>query len=243
MKLIPKLREYHLRQLFFPDAFSIIINPFYLIRRGMPGKIAEYGAEFKGKMLDFGCGHKPYKSLFPNVEEYIGVDFENEGHGHNKEQIDVFYDGKSLPFPDSYFDCAICTEVLEHIPDVDESLTLLRRVLKKDAQFIITVPFIWPEHEMPFDFRRFTTAGLIQKLEKHGFEVNKTHKNGNHVSVITELQIMFLHNLLFTKNVYLNFLVNAIFVFPFTLAGIILSSVLPQNKDLYFNTIVLVSKK
>ena len=53
--------------------------------------------------MDFGCGSKPYKSLF-NVEEYLGVDYYNEGHPHENEQIDVFYDGKNLPFPDNYFD-------------------------------------------------------------------------------------------------------------------------------------------
>ncbi|MDR1895267.1 MAG: hypothetical protein LBR10_00560 [Prevotellaceae bacterium] len=67
--------------------------------------------------------------------------------------------------------------------------------------------------------------------------------NGNYLSVIIELWIMFLHNLLFTKNVYLNFLINAVFVFPFTLVGIILSAVFGTKKGLYFNTIVLASKK
>jgi len=211
-------------------------------------KIAEYGLSFNGKMMDFGCGHKPYKSLFPHVEQYIGVDYANQGHSHDKEQIDVFYDGHSLPFSDNYFDCAICTEVLEHVPNIDESLSLLNRVLKKDAPVILTVPFVWPEHEMPFDFRRFTEGGIVQKLKEHGFETHKVHKNGDYFSVIAELQIMFLHRLLFTKQVYLNLFMNAIFVFPFTLTGVILSRVFADKKQgskraLYFNSILLASKK
>jgi SAM-dependent methyltransferase len=225
MKISQKLRNYHLKQLFFPDAFSIVVNPFYLIRKGMCTKIAEYGKDFNGRMLDFGCGHKPYKSLFPAVNEYVGVDFENEGHQHLKEQIDVFYDGHSLPFPDNYFDCAICTEVLEHVTDIDESLILLKRVMKNKAKIIVTLPFIWPEHEMPFDFRRFTTGGLTQKMEEHGFKIIKTYKNGNFFSVIFELWITFLHDLLFTKNVYVNLALNAIFIAPFTLLGFILSTI------------------
>jgi SAM-dependent methyltransferase len=243
MKLISTLRKYHIRQLFFPNIVSIFINPFYLIRRGIPGKIAAYASDFKGKMLDFGCGHKPYKSVFHNVSEYIGVDFENEGHGHEKENIDVFYDGNSLPFPDEHFDCAICTEVLEHVPNADSTLTLLKRVLKKNAPVIITVPFVWPEHEMPFDFRRFTMTGLVQILEKHGFAVLKTYKNGNFISTIIQMQIMFIYHLLFIKNVYVNFIINFIFVFPFTLTGILLSPIFYKFKHLYFNSIVLAVKK
>jgi SAM-dependent methyltransferase len=246
MKLTEKLRKYGYHQSFFPNIFSIVINPFYLARKEMCSIIAEYAIGFKGKMLDFGCGRKPYKSLFPYVEQYIGIDFENEGHNHKedeKKDIDMFYDGHSLPFPDNYFDCAICTEVLEHVPDIDESLTLLKRVLKNDAQLIITLPFVWPEHEMPFDFRRFTVNGLTQKLRDHGFEINKTYKNGNYASVIVEMQIMFLHHLLYTKNRYLNMLINAIFISPFTLIGIVLSAIFHKYDGLYFNSILLVSKK
>lgn len=242
MKIISALRKYHIRQLFFPNIISVFINPFYLIRRGMPGKIAEYASEFKGKMLDFGCGHKPYKPVFSHVDEYIGVDFENEGHDHEKESIDVYYDGNTLPFPDDCFDCAICTEVLEHVPDAANSLALLRRVLKNNAPVIFTVPFVWTEHEMPFDFRRFTMNGFVKMLEKHGFTVLKTHKNGNFISVIIQLHILFIHQLIFVKNVYLNFIINFIFVFPFTLTGIILSPIFLKFKSLYFNSIVLAIK-
>jgi SAM-dependent methyltransferase len=209
----------------------------------MPDKIAEYAVDFKGKMLDFGCGHKPYKSVFSQVDEYIGVDFRNEGHDHEKEDIDVYYDGESLPFSDEYFDCAICTEVLEHVPDIDKSLTLLNRVLKRNAQVIFTVPFVWTEHEMPFDFRRFTMNGLVKILEKHGFTVLKAHNNGNFISVIIQLQIMLIHQLLFTKNVYLNFIINFIFVFPLTFISIILSPLFFRCKGLYFNNIVLAIKR
>jgi ubiquinone/menaquinone biosynthesis C-methylase UbiE len=210
----------------------------------MAKKIAEYANTLKGDiMLDFGCGHKPYRSLFPQIKQYIGVDFDNDGHTHDKEQIDVFYDGLSLPFPNQYFDCAICTEVLEHVPDIEVSLALLKRVLKTNASVIISLPFVWPEHEMPFDFRRFTTGGLVKELEKEGFEIQQTYKNGNSASVIIELFIMFIHNLLYTKIVFLNYLINLIFIFPFTLLGIILSAIFRNQKGLYFNTVLLAVKK
>ncbi len=52
--------------------------------------------------MDFGCSSKPYASLF-KVDEYVGVDYDNEGHPHQNEEIDVFYNGKELPSLDEYF--------------------------------------------------------------------------------------------------------------------------------------------
>ena len=77
-----------------PKAFRPgLNNPFYFIRRALLDKIQQYAPQMTGKMLDFGCGSKPYQSLFNNVTEYVGVDYEGEGHSHVNEQVDVFYDG------------------------------------------------------------------------------------------------------------------------------------------------------
>ena len=70
----------------------------YILRKKLLLAINKYSHFMQGKMMDFGCGSKPYKSLF-NVNEYVGVDFQGQGHSHENEQIDVFYDGVLLPFP------------------------------------------------------------------------------------------------------------------------------------------------
>jgi ubiquinone/menaquinone biosynthesis C-methylase UbiE len=122
----------------------------------------KYADELSGKLLDFGCGAKPYKSLFSHVFEYIGVDVENEGHSHENENIDIYYDGHTLPFKNETFDCILSNEVLEHVPNLRESLTELNRVLKPGGKIMVTVPFVCFEHELPYDFRRFTVNGLIK---------------------------------------------------------------------------------
>lgn len=237
------LKKQQLKHSFLPNCLSVLINPFYLARKGMPSKISQYGKDFSGKLLDFGCGYKPYKALFPNVQEYIGVDFENEGHDHSKEDIDVFYNGKEIPFPENTFDCAISTEVLEHVVDIDMTLEEISRVMKKDAQLIVTVPFVWMEHELPYDFRRYTTQGLITKLESHGFEVNDSYKNGDFIKVVFQLKILYLYRLFFTKNKLANLFINLILAFPLTVLGMFFSFIFPTNKNLYFNTILLATKK
>ena len=79
-------------------------NQFYFIRRGLYLKIKLYSHELSGKLLDFGCGAKPYEVLFSNVTKYIGLDYEGGGHSHTNEHIDVFYNGRHIPFPNEYFD-------------------------------------------------------------------------------------------------------------------------------------------
>ena len=69
----------------------------YLVRNRLLNGLKEYIGNLNGDLLDFGCGSKPYKSLF-TVKTYTGLDFESQGHDHSNEQIDVYYDVKTIPF-------------------------------------------------------------------------------------------------------------------------------------------------
>jgi len=125
-----------------------ITQPNYLIRKRLLQAISGLSHQLNGRMMDFGCGSKPYKSLF-SVSEYIGVDFENPGHPHLNESIDVFYDGITLPFSDYYFDGVFASEVFEHIFNLPDILNELNRVTKTGGLLLITCPFAFCEHEVP----------------------------------------------------------------------------------------------
>lgn len=237
------LKDIYLKQRFFPDLLSILISPFYFTRKRLLKCLLHIAPSLSGRLLDFGCGSKPYKSLFTKVSEYIGVDIENEGHDHETEDVDFYYDGVTLPFEQEMFDSILCSEVLEHVPDIDTTLSELNRVLVLGGKLLITVPFVWPEHELPFDFRRFTVNGLSQKVKDHGFEIRKVNTSGTFIEVIVQMWVMYLHNGLYTQNRYLNILINAIFIFPFTFAGIVFSAIFPNIKGLYLNVTLLAEKK
>lgn len=196
-----------------------------------------------GSMIDFGCGLKPYKDLFVNVENYIGVDIENEAHSHEKESVDVYYDGKTIPFENEHFDSVFSSEVFEHVFNLEDILSEINRVLKKGGSALFTVPFVWDEHEIPYDFGRYTSFGIRHIIEKAGFEVLSIDKNGNSVAVIHQLLIVYLRDLIFTKNKYVNIVINLVFLAPITILGIFTSFIFPKNRKLYFNNIVLAKKK
>src|SRR5262245_61614066 len=95
-----------------PKAFRPgLNNPFYFIRRALLEKVTQYAPQLNGKLLDFGCGSKPYQSLFTATSEYIGLDYEGEGHSHKDEHVDVFYDGRHIPFANESFDSVFSSEV------------------------------------------------------------------------------------------------------------------------------------
>lgn len=241
-KMLKQFHKYYLKQRFFPNFFSVFINPFYLIRRSLLKEIKLFAPELEGSILDFGCGAKPYKELFTQCSNYTGVDLENEAHDHSNEEVDIYYDGNTLPFENGSFHSVFCTEVLEHVPNIHNSLSEMNRVLEINGKILITVPFVFPEHEMPFDFRRLTVHGIEQSLKETGFEVIKTHKYGSFFQVIHQLMIMYIHDLLYTKNKYLNLIINALFICPITLFSIIVNPLIIKNRSLYFGDVVLAKK-
>ncbi|MBL7699255.1 MAG: class I SAM-dependent methyltransferase [Chitinophagaceae bacterium] len=230
------------KQSFQPNLFGLFLNPFYFIRRGLFLNIKKMAPRLSGRLLDFGCGRKPYENLF-SVDEYIGIDMENTGHEHKNSKIDVFYDGKNIPFPDNSFDSVFCSEVFEHIFNLDEIIVEIKRVMKTGGKMLITVPFAWHEHETPYDFGRYTSFGIKHLLDKHGFEVVEFQKSGNFARVHCQLTALYFYSIINTKNKVLDFILRMLFIIPINVIGSILLILFPVNKTWYFNNVVLAVKK
>jgi SAM-dependent methyltransferase len=229
------------KQSFQPGFLSIFLNPFYFIRRALYINIKSMSGNLKGKLLDFGCGRKPYENLFTGCE-YIGIDVEESGHNHLRSKVDVYFDGKHIPFENETFDALFCTEVLEHLFNPDESLAEMYRVLKNNATLLITVPFAWNEHEVPWDFARYTSFGIKHLLEKHGFHIIEMKKTGTFARVIWQLWALYIFELL-KKFKGIGYILSLIFIAPINLIGVILLPLLPKNDSLFFNNIILAEKR
>jgi SAM-dependent methyltransferase len=102
--------------------------------------------------LDLGCSGTPnYAKYFKNR---IGLDIK-DGEG-----VDVVGDAHNLPFPDGKFDVIVCTEVLEHLHTPHTAVSEMNRVLKPGGKLILTTRFIFPIHDAPHDYYRYTKYGL-----------------------------------------------------------------------------------
>jgi SAM-dependent methyltransferase len=221
-----------------------ITYPQYFVRHNLLAGIKRHTDSMKGIMLDFGCGSKPYKSLF-TVDRYLGLDFENPGHSHANESIDFFYDGKKIPFEDDYFDSVFSSEVFEHVFNLPQILPEIRRVMKKGALILVTCPFAIPEHEIPIDFARYSSFGLRHLMQENGFEVIEQEKLGNSLEVMTALLQTYLEIHItpqLKKIPLLGSLLEFIYSSLLNLLTIIFGKILPKGKELYLNNLIVCKK-
>lgn len=152
---------------------------FYLRR-----DLAEVLAASPGRLLDVGCGAKPYRCFAPRAAAYIGIDVLP-----GPEVDHVITPSGPWPLVDGEFDTVVCTQVLEHVVSVEHVLAECRRVLRRDGTLLCTVPFLYNEHGSPFDFRRFS-ARATSVFESAGFEVREVRRQGAVGSSVAVL----LHN-------------------------------------------------
>lgn len=219
-------------------------HPFFFIRRGLFQAIQQHAPSLKGKLLDFGCGSKPYQPLF-TVEEYIGLDFEKTGHDHTNEQIDVYYDGKTIPFGNEHFDSVLCSEVAEHLFELPAALAEMNRVLKKEGKLLLTCPFVWGEHEVPYDYARYTQYALKDLLEKQGFRILVYEKRGTFIQTLTQMRVLYFAQV--TEPVLAKLSYPGTFIFKSMVWimnnwGRLKNRIFPQKQDLYLSNIILAEK-
>lgn len=122
----------------------------------------------RGRLLDVGCGRKPYRILFDGVvDEYFGIDLSRGGNS----AADACGSALQLPLLTESLETVLCTQVLEHLPDPKQAVQEMYRVLKKGGHLILTAPMVWELHAEPFDYFRFTRYGLETLARCSGFEV------------------------------------------------------------------------
>ena len=124
----------------------------------------------RGRLLDIGCGSKPWEVLFaPFVTEHVGID--HVPSKRNPSAVDVIATAYEVPLPDAGADTLLLTSVMEHLEQPERALAECRRLLRPGGHLIMTAPFIWPVHEQPRDFFRYSPDGLRFLLESAGFEL------------------------------------------------------------------------
>lgn len=215
---------------FNPSLISIINKPNYIIRKALYKSKKKYIAKITGDVLDIGCGNKPYEKLFVNNTKYVGLDTKSSGHKHKKENIDVYYDGKIFPFEDNSFDNAVCFQVLEHVEDIELFFHEVTRVIKKDGFILFDMPFVWEEHELPYDFRRYTSIGIQKVLKQNNLRLVKYERYCDGLEMIPQFINLYFRKLYNYKE--LKLFTNIVGVMPMNILGEIFSKI-----NLKFTTI------
>jgi SAM-dependent methyltransferase len=240
--MMPAFKAWVARQRFLPQRCGVWVNRDFIMRRGLMIEVQARCEKFRGRVLDFGCGEKPYHSLFKDCQ-LIGADTAQGGHEASRKHADVWIEEGRLPLPDADLDGALCTEVVQYLPDPDQCFAELARVLKPGAPLLITHPFAHEETEIPHDLCHYTAQGLRAILERCGFRIEECVSFPSYLESLTQLLALWLsRTVLPWKHPLARLLSTALVLAPLQILGIAISRILPGPKSLYLSVVILARR-
>lgn len=212
----------------------------WLAVRDLHRDLREVLGGVRGVLLDFGCGMQPYRRFLAPSVSYVGADIEARP-GVEAVTIEP---GGPMPFASDRFDAVLCTQVFEHVADLDPVVAEIARVLKPGGRLILSVPFIFQLHGRPHDYRRLSEYGVRQVLA--GFEVEEVRLQGAVGSSLAVLLLNWLDNqasasVLLGVARFVLLPVWVVFCLAVNLAGCIIDR-LDTTRTNYGNVLVTVRK-
>jgi SAM-dependent methyltransferase len=199
------------------------LHPQWLVLRGEAKNRRDIAQRLTGRILDIGCGHRLMESLLRPDTAYIGLDYPVTHAKGYSGCPDLFGDGQCLPFRDASFDSVLVLDVLEHLPSPEQCIRESARVLRCGGQLILQTPFIYPLHDMPHDFQRWTLPGLELLVQRHGLMVLEQQVFGNPCETAAALTAIALAKAILDS---LEHRSPAILLIPLLVVGIITANLL-----------------
>jgi len=137
-------------------------------------------------VLVVGAGYDPYRNCFRDAELYITMDMVSFC-GDTK----VVADALALPFVNGAFDCVVALEVMEHVQDPLKFSAEVYRVLAQGGTLLLSVPFVFHQHDDPFDYWRPTHHALETTMKM--FVKTIVQPQGNRIHAISDLITTAFH--------------------------------------------------
>jgi ubiquinone/menaquinone biosynthesis C-methylase UbiE len=161
-----------LQSWFRPLGFTPL-HPQWLVLRHRYETTAWLKKNAHGKLLDIGCGNGRIRQQLSATVHYIGIDYPTTVALGYRSKPDIFADAAQLPIASSSIDTVVLLDVIEHLSDPDKAIEEAARVLAKNGKCLIHVPFLYPLHDEPHDYQRWTRYGLKQFLNKYSFHIEE----------------------------------------------------------------------
>lgn len=136
-------------------------------------------AKLGGVVVDIGCAESQPREFLPAEAHYVGIDYLPTATEWYRTRPDLYADAQLLPIQDNTVDHVLLLDVLEHLPNPEQCLAEVHRVLKIDGTLTIQVPFLYPVHDAPLDFHRWTSHGLEHAAKKNGFRIEASEALGH----------------------------------------------------------------
>jgi SAM-dependent methyltransferase len=141
-------------------------SPTWVVRHALATWLRAQAEELRAgpqvRVLDVGCGVKPYRPFFVDVaSEYVGVDVVAN------PVAELLGPVEALPVADASFDVVLCTQVLEHADDPAQAVRELRRVTAPGGRVLASTHGVQVYHPSPVDYWRWTHTGLQRLFEEN----------------------------------------------------------------------------
>ncbi len=135
-------------------------------------------------VADVGCGSQPLRGeVESRGGQYVGFDIAQNETG----TVDHLCPITDMPVEDGAFDVVLCNEVLHHVSDTYGAFDELARITKPGGRIVITTPFNYHLHEVPYDFVRVTPYQFEACARRSGLVVEQLEKAGNEVEVLATM--------------------------------------------------------
>jgi len=160
----------------------------WLALRYLNSDLKEVLPTLYGRVLDVGCGDKPYAAWLDGakVVQHLGLDI------YPGPKVDVVItSGMPWPLETASFDAILCIQVLEHVENLDHMLSEMHRVLKPGGILLASIPFAYNEHDF-HDYRRLSLNGARCLLEKD-YEIQALKAQGGIGSTLTVLWLNWIN--------------------------------------------------
>ncbi|WP_297811766.1 class I SAM-dependent methyltransferase [uncultured Finegoldia sp.] len=138
----------------FWDKFAKLYDPFMKKDRGVYDKVCEYIVPHLNEnmdVLELACGSGQLSfSLSKHTGSWIGTDFsqqmimEAKKRGEGKNLTFEVADATKLPYENDKFDCVLIANALHIMPNPDEAMKEIFRVLKPNGT-LFAPTFLWSE--------------------------------------------------------------------------------------------------
>ena len=206
-----------LKKLAYPLRFTPLHPQWfsYLYNKKIYSSITRYST---GIVLDIGCGNKSQKKYLSTGCTYLGLDLPFTSINWYKNSPDLYGSAEVLPLKDSAISTVLLLDVLEHIKSPGKCLEEAYRILSQNGILIIKIPFIYPIHDAPLDYTRWTEYGLLQLFDSYNFEIVESGKVGLPLETAA-----LLVNIAISKHTLNWFNYKSMFF----IIGIILSAIIP----------------